>query len=111
MTTITFSKKNNQIRVTAHDHAYGSEMVCNAVSVMMYTLEAWLLSNTDLVKHHVSEFKSGDAWISFIPNDCEVYTVLGFMIVGLAEIEHNYGRQFIALSVSDEIKKLTGARF
>lgn len=111
MTTITFTKTNNQIKVVAHDHAYGSQMVCNAVSVMMYTLEAWLLNNTDLVKHHVSDFKSGDASIAFIPNDCDVYTVLGFIIIGLAEIEHNYGRQFIALSVSDEIKSLTGVKF
>lgn len=111
MTTITFSKTNNQIKVTAHDHAYGSEMVCNAVSVMMYTLEAWCLNNSDLIKHHSSDFRAGDAYVSFIPNDCEVYAILGFMIIGLAEIEHNYGRQFLALSVSDEIKKLTGVSF
>ena len=111
MTTITFMKLGNRIKITAHDHAYGSEMVCNAVSVMMFSLEAWLVSNPEMVKHHESEFKSGHAEIEFTPIEAEMYTILGFVILALAEIELNYGRDFIALNVSEEIKELTGARF
>ena len=111
MTTVTFSKIGSRIKVCAHDHAYGSEMVCNAVSVMMYSLEAWILNNPKAVKNHESDFKPGEAIISFSPEDCDVYTILGFVIIGLAQVEHTYGRQFIALNVSKEILTLTGANF
>lgn len=111
MTTITFLKLGNRIKISAHDHAYGSEMVCNAVSIMLFSLEAWLESCPDMIKNHESEFKPGHAEIEFTPVECEIYTVLAFIIVALYEIEVNYGRKFIALNVSEEIKELTGARF
>lgn len=111
MTTVTFTKTNNEIRVSAHDHAYGNSAVCNAVSGMMFSLEAWILNNPDCVKKHSSDFKAGDARVSFVAVAPEVYTVLGFMIVGLAQVEHNYGRKFLTLNVSDEVKSLVGVRF
>lgn len=111
MTTVTFTRINNQIKVSAYDHAYGSEMVCNAVSVMMYSLEAWLLNNPEMVKRHTSEFRPGYANIEFKAIEGEVYTILDFIICGLRQVENTYGRQFIALNVSKDIEKLVRTRF
>ena len=111
MTTVTISKINNLIKVTAHDHAYGSEMVCNAVSVMIYSLEAWILNNPELVKSHESDFRPGDAYIKFVATDAEVFSILDFIVTGLLQVENTYGRQFIAVNVSEEIKSLLGGKF
>lgn len=111
MTTVTFTKINNLIRISAHDHTYEPQMVCNAVSVMMYSLEAWLINNRSLVKKHESDFKAGDAVITIIPDDWEVYSILDFIICGLEQIEHTYGRQLLALNVSKELEEVLGTRF
>ena len=108
MTTVTFSENNNLIRVTAHDHAYGSEIVCNGVSVLMYALEAWLLNHPDCVCNHESEFKSGRAEIEFVPTSDEVYQILGFVYEGLLQVEYSYGEKFIRVNASEGLRKLMG---
>ena len=106
MTTVTISKYNNRIRVSAIDHAYGSEAVCAGISVMMYALEAWLLNHHDYVRAHESRFKSGQAEIEFLPLDPKAYTILGFIADGLEQVEHSYGKQFLTVNVADELKEL-----
>ena len=106
MTTVTFSKIENRVKVCAYNHAYGSEIVCNGISIMMYSLEAWLLNHSDYVRGHESEFKPGRAEIEFTPIEAEVYDILGFVIEGLEQVEHTYGRQFITVNVSEALKTL-----
>ena len=106
MTTVTLSKYNNRVRVSAIDHAYGSEQVCAGISVMMYALEAWLLNHHEYIRAHESRFKSGQAEIEFTPVSPTVYAVLGFVADGLEQVEHSYGKKFITVNVADELKNL-----
>ena len=106
MTTVTFSMDDNRIRVFALDHAYGSQMVCNGISIMLYYLEAWLLNNPGSNRGHESEFKPGRAEILFIPNEARVFDILGFVIEGLEQVEYSYGSEFITVKVSEALKNL-----
>lgn len=106
MTTVTFSMIENRVKVCAVDHAYGCEIVCNGISIMMYSLEAWILNHSDCVKGHESEFKPGRAEIEFTPIESEVFDILGFVVLGLEQIEHTYGRKFITVNVSEALKTL-----
>ena len=108
MTTVTFSEDNNRIRVTAIDHAYGSDAVCNGVSIMMYSLESWLLNNSDSISGHESEFKSGKAEIEFTSVSNKVYTVLDFVRQGLEQVEYTYGDKFLKVNVSEKLKTHMG---
>lgn len=108
MTTVTFSNRHNHIRVTAYDHAYGSDAVCNGISALLYSLESWLLNHPKEVKAHESDFVSGKAEIEFIPASINVLKILGFVYQGLRQIEHTYGKNFISVNVSEELEELMG---
>lgn len=108
MTTITFSKDNKTIRVEANDHAYGSDVVCNGISALIYSLESWLINHPNSVKCHESEFKTGKVKIEFVPIDPKVFIILGFVYGGLLQIEYSYGRKYICVNAPDEVKDLMG---
>lgn len=105
MTTVTISMIENRVKVCAVDHAYGSNLVCAATSILMFTLEAWLLNHSDYVKKHKGELKPGKTEIEFIPVKAEVYDILGFLFEGLDQLEHSYG-EFLSVNVSEALKTL-----
>ena len=111
MTTVTIQKNHNKIKLSAHDHAYGSNEVCNGISTLFYSMEAWILNNPERVQKHESEFKPGEAYIEFLSQDYGIYEILKFVIIGLVEMEHSYGKRFISVNVSDDIKNLVGVSF
>ena len=108
MTTISFVRDDhrNTIRVSAHNHT--QSIVCNAVSMMMYSLESWLINHSDYVKSHESEFKSGDAYIEFVPRKSEIYIILAFIYEGLLDLEYSYGKELVSISCDDTLKMLMG---
>lgn len=90
MTKVSISQTDGHTMITAYDHATGSAQVCSAISCLMYTLEGWLRNNEKKVKNHRAVFNDGYAVVEFDAKDYEVYTVLGFVILGLMQIEKTY---------------------
>lgn len=91
MTTIDVITINDTFRITAYDHATGSEKVCAAISTLMYTLEGWLINNPSSSKNHISELKSGYAFIEFEMLDDKAKAVTSAIVFGLMQLENAYG--------------------
>ena len=106
MTTVSFALINKRVRVTATEHTMS--LVCHGVSAFMFALESYLLNHSDLAKHHKSDFKAGYAEIEFTPLEWDIYPILGFIYEGLLQIEHTYGKQFLVVNISENLKSLLG---
>ena len=102
MTKISITQADGHITVTAYDHATGSSEVCSAISCLMYTLEGWLKNNEKKVKNHRATFEDGYAVVEFDVKDYAVYTVLGFVIIGLMQIEKSY-EGYLKTQIDDDI--------
>lgn len=109
MTRVNISKEGEKIKIKANGHATGSDMACNAISALVFTLEAWIVNNSFSVRKHYSSFDLGDATIEFIPVESDSYTALEFFIIGMIEIEHNYS-EYMELNLDSEVYSLIGTK-
>lgn len=104
MTTVTFSQKGSRIIVSAREHATGSPEVCSGISMMLCTLEAWLINNPDNWIFHRGRLDPGDTVIEFVPAKYEVYTILDYIILGLKQLEYSYGKEFVTVKVEETLE-------
>lgn len=111
MTTVTIDSTKRIVRITAKDHAYGNDKVCNGISTLLLTLESYLVNNPERISKHKSHIEPGDIEIMFAVKRFEMYAILEFVIIGLLQIENEYGNEFISVNVSDEINSLMGGKF
>ena len=102
MTKVSITHTDGHTMITAYDHATGSSEVCSAISCLMYTLEGWLINHESLVKNHRAVFEDGYAVVEFDAKSYEVYTILGFVILGFMQIENTYS-DYIKTKIDSEI--------
>jgi uncharacterized protein YsxB (DUF464 family) len=79
MITVKTKRENNNFTVILHGHAQqgevGQDLVCCAMSTLMYTLAQNLLNHREwFIDKPTIKLDSGDAYISFLPNPKNVKT-------------------------------------
>ncbi len=63
MTNVKITKENKHYRIEAKGHATGSEQVCSAISMLMFTLANYL---SDIADYQLDD---GDAYIDWYGED------------------------------------------
>lgn len=91
MTSVTFEHKCAEYKISAKEHATGSEAACAAVSGLMYALAGYLINaeREGIVQDVRGHLSPGDAVQQWCGGS-EAEAVYDLVVIGLMQIARSY---------------------